>query len=303
MASRYPPDMETGPRQENGLTTFTQYVPPTKLIVRKPQIVRKELKNWPIFHLLLSILIIVTLLIVTLGSVSSSIKDIYIVRFDLSNKDFHVPENSTLISPENSGDSNDPIILDSGPLPDGYEPMLSQELGFHRYYQVGIFNWLQYGFQPTKTTKISILEGIDFPKVLNEDSEARVIVPGLLNYSKPNSMNNLFKLLQPLSIVAVVAFVIWVVSILADASRRFKDVPCGYLSMFLLLCHFAFALCYSIVTTGYDSKIRWHVEAMVDSNPTGIIILWVSWFVHMISAVTYQPRTVPPSELDNDTTV
>jgi hypothetical protein len=181
--------------------------------------------------------------------------------------------------------------------------MSSQELGFHRYYQVGIFNWLQYEFQPTKTTKISILEGINFPRVLTEDSETRVIVPGLLNYSKPYSTNNLFQLLQPLSIIAVVAFLFWVLSILADASRRFKNVPCGYLSMFLLLCHFAFALGYSIATTGYDTKVRRHVTAMVDSVPAGIDILWASWFVQLIASSAYQLRTVPPSELGNDTTV
>ncbi|RLV87098.1 hypothetical protein JA9_000774 [Meyerozyma sp. JA9] len=235
---------------------------------------------------------------VTLGSVSRGLKDIYIVRFDIGYLSLQVPENNTSISPDNSKKSNnsDPIIMDFGTIPDGYEYVSSQELGFHRYYQVGIFNWLQYGFQPTKTTKISISEGIDFPKVLNEDSEARVIVPGLSDRSKLNTTNNVFKSLQPLSIMAVVAFVVWVLSILADASGRFRYVPCGYLSTFSLLCHFIFAICYSIASTKYASKIRSHVTASVLSVPTGLGLLWASFVVQLISAVTHKARNVPFSQ-------
>lgn len=304
MTQEPPAYTEATSQPQNGITTFSHYTHTTT------QIIRKSLKNvqrnqkvsrsgW-IFPIIYSIFIVIALLMVTLGSVSYGVKDIYIVRFDIGYTQFQVPEN---ISNESS---QEPIFMGSnGALPDDYEYVSGYNLGFHEYYQVGIFNWLQYYLQPTKTTKISNLEGINLSKTLNENSERHINVPGF-NYKpkshpKLNSMNNAFKVLQPISIMALVGFVVWWFSVIADASGRFKYVPCGCLVWFLLICHLIYAICYTIAAIGYANEIRSQVRStLVRSGTTGMGLLWASFVFQIIAGVFHNAKNISLSQLGTD---
>lgn len=301
MESQPPPAYSETPPRQNGFTSFSKYTVSTSHLWNhssvqeiKPHNLERRWAKW-IFPGIYSIFVLIALLVVTLGSTSTACKDVYLVRFGVGYTQFVKPGRDA------EGRNSSQLYMGTGLYQVGDTYVSGAELGLHQYYQVGIFTWLEYKLQPTHTTSISIKDGIDLPRTLNKHSNTTINVLGL-NYkpeSHPrlNSANNAVKALQPLSIMAVVSFVGWWVSI-GVKLRTNRGVPCGYVSCTLIALHLAYAICYTFAGTSYSREIR-RVSGLgttsVVASQTGLGLLWAAFVLQVLAAVFLRAGVHPAS--------